>query len=718
MRASGAASGAQQSEQQPQPPTPAQPSPPALQAPPDAVDPPALQLPPDAAESLSPAQRDARIHMVRKSLLDNQETAVELRTALKALTSIGASSRAAYLQTLQEQIGPPPARTWQEEWHAINVERLLLLGNDKEDLPSYPSIEDMLRMASGNISLCVSEGQWEREQAECFWCLQAESAPISKALSEGSARYAASTYAFSGALFSVVQARSRTLPTPAQLPPPTYYPLRGKYSLCARDANWDRLEEPDVNGFCGLTSSAPVKTTGIAAHFTPSGLGVNIKVDGCSQLKVQDSPVVMFESALPDDHGMHAPVTILPGEFECHFPPNTLFRLVRTEEDGFDAPGGVRVRQRLLVVRATYREPMAGSGGVDAPSKLCGYPVTLKYGDRQAYINGLGDIVSHAVLSMQQEFERDISWTDWMGEKYDLRTEFAYVAGPAVRVEGRTPGTRDAFNDGKRPEEFLETVNAHILSRRAQGLGTSLPEKYAFFSLDEVMAVRLYSGPAFIPINAFLRQIGSLAGEMRLQMAQHVALTFAATVGMRTRPMPIVRHAAVPSAQQLLAPVPTAPVLLAGPVFPRPCSGLLCSAIRKLSAVATPEESAAPLYRGVRGQLSDDFWRADPQGIVAATELGFMSTSRNRRTPIHYMAEGTPNVLWALRPKPQSDGAYHHGADISMLSQFAGEDEVLFPPCTMLIYHVLRGTKAHSVEQRSEDGRKTFLNVDVEPHFV
>ena len=37
-----------------------------------------------------------------------------------------------------------------------------------------------------------------------------------------------------------------------------------------------------------------------------------------------------------------------------------------------------------------------------------------------------------------------------------------------------------------------------------------------------------------------------------------------------------------------------------------------------------------------------------------------------------------------LRARPQDDVGYHCGADVGMLSQFAGEREVLFPPFTML----------------------------------
>ena len=41
-------------------------------------------------------------------------------------------------------------------------------------------------------------------------------------------------------------------------------------------------------------------------------------------------------------------------------------------------------------------------------------------------------------------------------------------------------------------------------------------------------------------------------------------------------------------------------------------------------------------------------------------------------------------IRW-LRAGDESDSAYHCGANIAFLSQFAGEEEILFPPCTMLV---------------------------------
>eukprot|EP00932_Pfiesteria_piscicida_P018621 SRR837773.5471.p3 GENE.SRR837773.5471~~SRR837773.5471.p3 ORF type:complete len:150 (+),score=53.34 SRR837773.5471:351-800(+) len=147
-------------------------------------------------------------------------------------------------------------------------------------------------------------------------------------------------------------------------------------------------------------------------------------------------------------------------------------------------------------------------------------------------------------------------------------------------------------------------------------------------------------------------------------------------------------------------------------------------AIRKLSAVVTPEEAAKPLWRGVRGCLPESFWVKDATGMVCATDLALMSTSRNEVTPIHYMGKGV-NVLWRLQPSMQTDAGFHYGADISMLSQFCGEDEVLFPPYTMLRVEAATeedpqaprpGLKASLHE--ADGGEKTYIKIHVVPQFA
>ena len=57
------------------------------------------------------------------------------------------------------------------------------------------------------------------------------------------------------------------------------------------------------------------------------------------------------------------------------------------------------------------------------------------------------------------------------------------------------------------------------------------------------------------------------------------------------------------------------------------------------------------------------------------------------------------NVLWCLQPQMESDAAYHRGADVSLLSQFSGEQEVVFPPATMFAVLCELGAPAYASSQ-------------------
>ena len=109
-----------------------------------------------------------------------------------------------------------------------------------------------------------------------------------------------------------------------------------------------------------------------------------------------------------------------------------------------------------------------------------------------------------------------------------------------------------------------------------------------------------------------------------------------------------------------------------------------------------------------------------------------MSTSRSRATPIGYMGPGNANVLWELHPRDASDAAYHRGASIALLSQFAAEEEVLFPPCTLLVVQPAEQSERQSAEsaargvprfsadehERCEEEGKSFINIHARPCFV
>ena len=48
-------------------------------------------------------------------------------------------------------------------------------------------------------------------------------------------------------------------------------------------------------------------------------------------------------------------------------------------------------------------------------------------GTRQAYVDGVEDIITAPVLTMEEEFRRDVSWKDHKGVEYSLAREWEYV---------------------------------------------------------------------------------------------------------------------------------------------------------------------------------------------------------------------------------------------------------------------------------------------------
>jgi len=636
---------------------------------------------------------------IRSHLLQLDAAAAQARRQIQVLQDKQAQSqttRKGFLMTIEDRIGPEPSHCWREEMEK-NKSKLYEWSSEvtqDEYSTGEMSLDDhmshWLQLTSDKKSKVLSllmELGWAEDDAIIYNTLSVPRARCAMAhgLSTGDAAFSSCTYALCNAMFRTARKQSQRGSAPL-----LFRHLRGPHSLAESDPNWEHIEEPDATGFRGLTSPSTVR--GRCDDDVICAAGYNQYFHRCDQSprwEPQASDIVCFVSGTESEHGMH---TAILTEYDTEddtkpfthgaFPPNTLFRLVEVREAGtWHAPttlgekqvseltNGVIVNQRLLVVRATYRQPTSNWASGMGPSKICGSVATLQYGTRSTYISGLSDVVDRPVLSMAYEFDRDMSWRDYKGVEYYLRKEWAYVNGPAVALGDCTPGTRDAGNDGKTPQQFCEEINAWITSQRKKSGVTKLPEGLAFLSLEEVLSVRLYSGPAYQPINTFLRQIALVSGSHRNALIHDLNHTFAATVG----------H--------------------------------LVSAVRKLAAVA--EDMSCSLYRGVRGELPRGFWLKDSLNMVCATDTAFMSTSRNRETPISYMADDV-NVLWELEARPESDSAYHCGADISLLSQFAQEKEVLFPPCCLLVVK----EPPSQPPTAQEEGGKRFVVLKVQPSFV
>ncbi len=365
------------------------------------------------------------------------------------------------------------------------------------------------------------------------------------------------------------------------------------------------------------------------------------------------------------------------------------------------AEAGTRSKACPLLCAREYRAGALVQASEQAiGGKICG--AVLSYASHEAFVNGLEDMLELPVLTMAQvripsalsfgcrtcrltvalssvsplaaqEFERNMEWVDWKGIKYNLRTEWDYVSGPASARDA-TPGRRDAQHEGLMPHDFLKLANDRITARRKKarddGIVVLLEDEFAFLTLDEVIAVRLYSGPSYQPLNDFLRQA-------RTPTSRAVVTTPHSALGAPAGPPAASRRwSQVASLRgQIRLDTVRSPLLTFSATI-----GHICSAIRKLAAVTDPTEADSPLYRGIRGELPRSTWLPNSNGLVCVVDTAFMSTSKNRRTPIEYMGGGS-NVLWELQPRSESDVAFHRGADIKMLSQFAHEDEVLH--CTV-----------------------------------
>ncbi|KAJ1480296.1 ankyrin repeat-containing domain protein, partial [Baffinella frigidus] len=105
---------------------------------------------------------------------------------------------------------------------------------------------------------------------------------------------------------------------------------------------------------------------------------------------------------------------------------------------------------------------------------------------------------------------------------------------------------------------------------------------------------------------------------------------------------------------------------------------LIVSGVIKLSrCMVLPKDRV--VYRGLEDLgLPEEFLTADRYGVRGGLELGLMSTSEDRRVAIQYAGTRMPTVFEI------GVGAVDRGASLKFLSQYPGEDEILFPPMSYL----------------------------------
>jgi hypothetical protein len=321
-------------------------------------------------------------------------------------------------------------------------------------------------------------------------------------------------------------------------------------------------------------------------------------------------------------------------------------------------PPGVKstiymVHQTRVTVRATYFFPTVrdhhahqavSGGGRKMSCKLVSDSSELKYGDRMAFVRGVTEILLLRPLTMAEEWARNLKWKDWNGASFRGKEEWDYVwSKPAEEGRGGVV-LFDKGHDGM----FLADFRQLFIDRVIKAVGGSDEQILAFVpTLEEVAAARLYTGPAYVKLNGFMRLVGEVPERhWRARFSQLRSFTYSSTVF----------H--------------------------------LINAIRKITQIdALERQGQVMLYRGVRGKMPAEFYKKDEQGLMSAVDYGFASTSTDPTVPISFMDPDQQNILWVMHGSHTADsstGMLHNGAVLQPLSQFPAEAEALLPPLCML----------------------------------
>ena len=313
----------------------------------------------------------------------------------------------------------------------------------------------------------------------------------------------------------------------------------------------------------------------------------------------------------------------------------------------------------------------APSGGALAEKFVQTGKFTMGYGNLSHFFNGLetllgppamvkdpeqGNVATiHMGMQVEHTLEKDCAelFTSSNGVTTTSQIEWEFAVHPQARSHFLEEGgleakeewpERKGFRDShpewcrtpKPLDELLELLEVKANARlRAEG--------HAEVIKEELLGGRLYTGPMYQKYNAVLRGYGDAPGSTFLADAARKL-----TKGNR---YVTTIHA-------------------------------INSAVIKLSKLS----KAGKVYRGVcYGLLPEQFWKGDESGVKGGIEFGFQSTTREREQAVHYAKGGG----WAkegdaMTVMEMQMGMIDRGADLSWLSQYPHEKEVLLPPLTGL----------------------------------
>jgi len=261
----------------------------------------------------------------------------------------------------------------------------------------------------------------------------------------------------------------------------------------------------------------------------------------------------------------------------------------------------------------------------------------------------------------------------------------------SVQALGNAVGEEEErLNMRRRAPMPIDELERHVAEQSARLLEQGEPA----LTLEEAFGARLYTGPLYVKYNAVLRGLSSARLDspvlyLRCEMvrlccsAEDAALHAQAAEEANAK-----RLAEEPSFGERR---PTAADEAA--LHEYTCAAYeavvqrinkytttlhaLNSAVIKLSKLT----KASTVYRGVHDMvLPDQFWTPNKYGVRGGIDSAFMSTTLKREEAIKYAASGrTAPLIFEIQ-----QGMIDRGADISFLSQYPFEKEILFNPLTGL----------------------------------
>jgi hypothetical protein len=344
----------------------------------------------------------------------------------------------------------------------------------------------------------------------------------------------------------------------------------------------------------------------------------------------------------------------------------------------------------------------------------------MAYGDLSSFFGGLEAMVGAPQPRVREAMaaehtEQPDSHLEFTTENFGVTTtsatEWAFVAEPESRphhdawpveaklVLARKPGGNKS---ARRGERVAITAHERQMSRRMPMPIAELTSRVAercvrlqeqgepALTLEEAFGARLYTGPLFVKYNAVLRGLAhSQLLYLRCEMVRLCcSAEDAASHAEAAEEAKAKRLAEEPSFDERK---PTAADEKALREYTRDAFEgaarrvnkytttlhALNSAIVKLSKLT----QASTVYRGIHDMvLPDQFWTPNKYGVRGGIESAFMSTTLKREEAIKYAASGrTAPLIFEIQ-----QGMIDRGADISFLSQYPSEEEILFNPLTGL----------------------------------